>query len=112
MGEEVYKTLFPEEEIHYCEKMTLSAIHYAARFAVKESFVKKAMGVGYAGGLHMKNIETIHNDQGGPILKLCEKNKGMVDERKIRNIHVTISHTKKYAVAYFVLEMQWGDAGR
>jgi holo-[acyl-carrier-protein] synthase len=103
-GNKFTKRYFSESEINYCEKMTFPAIHFSARFAVKESFIK-AVGVHYADGLHMKDIETIHNDRGGPVLKVYEKIKEMVDERKIKNIHVTISHTKKYAVACVILEI-------
>ncbi len=103
-GKKFTNRYFSESEVNYCDKMALPAIHYAARFAVKESFIK-AIGGGYSDGLQMRDVETIHNEQGRPVLKLHQKFKKIVDERKIVDIHVTISHTRKNAVACVVLEI-------
>ena len=48
-GERVLKRLYTETERAYCDKMAKPQLHYAARFAAKEAFVK-ALGTGFSAG--------------------------------------------------------------
>lgn len=82
------KRVFTDKEIKYCEKKKKKALSYAARFAAKEA-VYKALG----GGLSYKDIE---------IINVNKKPEVIILSRKI-NVHISISHTDKYAVAVAVV---------
>ena len=48
-GEKFLKKVFSQNEIEYCKKKAFPAIHFAARFAAKESFLK-SLGIGLGMG--------------------------------------------------------------
>ncbi len=95
--------VFSEEEVRYCGKHAQSSIHYGARFAAKESFLK-ALGLGLGGGVKLCDIEVVNNENGKPELKLCKTAKTQIEKRKITKIHLSLTHTKKYATAIVLLE--------
>jgi holo-[acyl-carrier protein] synthase len=99
-----FKThVFSENEIAYCDKQKKPFIHYAARWAVKEAYLK-AYGVKFIGNHRLPEIETIHNQDGKPFIKLNGKSLEEYEEKKFSNIHVSISHTDSYAIAYVIIE--------
>jgi holo-[acyl-carrier protein] synthase len=97
--------VFSENEIAYCEKQTKPFIHFAARWAVKEAYLK-AYGVKFIGNHRLPEIETIHNEDGKPFLKLNGKALEDFKEKKYTNIHLSISHTDSLAIAYVIIENQ------
>lgn len=64
----------------------------AGRFAVKEAYAK-ALGTGI-GELRFKDIEVLNNELGKPFINMQNDSK----------IHVSISHTEQYALAFVVIE--------
>ena len=66
----------------------------AGRFAAKEAFAK-AVGSGIGKNLSWQDVEIIPDENGKPILK-CNTEVGQ--------IHVSISHSKEYAVANVTIE--------
>ena len=97
--------VFSENEIAYCEKQKKPFIHFAARWAVKEAYLK-AYGVKFIGNHRLPEIETIHNEDGKPFLKLNGKALEDFKEKKYTNIHLSISHTDSLAIAYVIIEKQ------
>ena len=95
--------VFSSGEIQYCGKHIQSSIHYGARFAAKESFLK-ALGIGLGMGVKLSDIEVIHDKNGKPILALCGGAKVQIEKMKITKIHLSLTHTKKYATAIVLLE--------
>ena len=95
--------IFTEEEITYCESKRYSYRYYAARFAAKEAFFK-ALGTGWRYGFEFKEIEIINNELGKPEIFTFGKIKKFIKEKKISNIHISISHIKSVATAYVTLE--------
>jgi holo-[acyl-carrier protein] synthase len=95
--------IYSEGEIQYCGKHMQSSTHYGARFAAKESFLK-ALGIGIGMGVHLKDIEVVRDKNGKPALALCGEAKAQIEKRKIAKIHLSLTHTKKYATALVVLE--------
>lgn len=98
--------IFTSAEIEYCEKKRnpeVSTIHYAGRFAAKEALFK-ALGTGWQKGVKWKDIEVLNDSLGKPVMTLKNKAREIVRERQISNIHVSISHTKKHATAFVILE--------
>lgn len=95
--------VFSSREIEYCQKQKLPAMHFAARWAVKEAFLK-AFGLKFIGNHKLHEIEVVHNEHGKPDVQLCGQTKEQFEERGYRHIHVSISHTHRYAVAYIIIE--------
>ena len=61
--------IYTDREKQYCEGCANPAIHFAARFAAKEAAFK-ALGTGWAQGVHWKDIEVERLPTGQPILHL------------------------------------------
>ncbi len=95
--------IFTDEEITYCESKRHSYRYYAARFAAKEAFFK-ALGTGWRFGFEFKEIEIRNNELGKPEVVTYGKIQKFMEEKKITNIHISISHIKSVATAYATLE--------
>ncbi|WP_096202000.1 holo-ACP synthase [Bacillus sp. FJAT-45350] len=67
--------------------------YIAGRFAAKEAFVK-AMGTGISKKYSWHDVEILHNENRKPILVA-----GVAGR-----LHVSISHSKEYAVAQVIIE--------
>ncbi len=101
---ETFKThVFSENEIAYCERQKKPYIHFAARWAVKEAYLK-AYGLKFIGNHRLHEIETVHNEDGKPSVRLNGLSADMHKEKDLGSIHLSISHTETYAVAYVVIE--------
>jgi holo-[acyl-carrier protein] synthase len=102
-GEKFLKKVFSQNEIEYCKKKAFPAIHFAARFAAKESFLK-SLGIGLGMGVKLQDIEVINNEKGSPTLKVHESIKARLDILGIHAIHISITHTQGHAQAVVILE--------
>ncbi|MBN1363919.1 MAG: holo-ACP synthase [Syntrophaceae bacterium] len=102
-GENFLHRIFSSGEIQYCGKYVNSSIHYGARFAAKESFLK-ALGIGMGMGVKLNDIEVVNDENGKPILKLCGEAKSQIEKKKIKKIHLSLTHTKSYSTAVVLLE--------
>jgi len=102
-GTKFLKRIYTEQEIKYCSKHVYSSINYGARFAAKESFLK-ALGIGLGMGVTLKEIEVIHDEKGKPDLRLYGSAKKQIEKRNIEKIHLSLTHTKRYATAIIILE--------
>jgi holo-[acyl-carrier protein] synthase len=89
--------IFTKREISYCEQKKYPAQHYAARFAAKES-IMKALG-DLAEKIRWKDLEIIESSFGKPLVKLHGRSRSMGEEIGIKEIKVSLSHCKMYAVA-------------
>lgn len=99
-----FKThVFSAGEIAYCEKQRNPCMHFAARWAVKEAFLK-AFGVRFIGNHRLSEVEIQHDETGKPSVVLTGKTKLDFEERQLAHIHVSISHTDQYALAYIIIE--------
>ena len=83
-----YKKIFSENEIKYCLNMVNPYPHFTARFCAKEATIKALNNK----KINLRDIE-IENKQNIPILKLPLNVKSLV----------SLSHTKKYAVACVII---------
>ena len=85
------KHTFTENEKKYCDLKPNPAIHYAGRFAAKESIIKAVKSSGYKNPIPFKDIEILPSETGAPIVDLhfvikCD-------------CKVSISHTESHATA-------------
>lgn len=102
-GERLLARLFTSAERDYCERRPRPGIHYAGRFAVKEA-VLKAIRTGWVEGIGWKDIEVQLGPGGEPSVRLSGGALKRAREMGIETIHVSISHTERYAVASAVAE--------
>lgn len=94
-GERFLNKIFTEKEIRYCRKH--KAVRFpelAVRFAAKEAY-SKAIGTGFD-GLGWKEIEIGNDSRGKPLIYL----KGKLS----RKAHLSLSHSRDYAVASVYVE--------
>jgi holo-[acyl-carrier protein] synthase len=95
--------VFSPSEIAYCEKQKNPFISYAARWAVKEAYLK-AFGLKFIGNHKLPEIETLNDEDGKPSIHLLGKALLDFEAKQFGNIHVSISHTPAYATAYVIIE--------
>lgn len=98
------KRIFSQKEIEYCESKKNRAQNYAARFAAKEAFFK-AIGTGLRGGLAFNEIEIVQDKMGKPEIVLYGNARRFISEKKLSNIHVSLSHIEDFACAIVIIEM-------
>jgi len=70
----------------------------AVRFAAKEA-VMKALGTGWRQGVRWRDIEIFHEQSGKPFVRLSGTTKKLALARGIGVIHISLSHSRAYAVA-------------
>lgn len=102
-GRRFTSKIFTGEELADCRPGPGQVKKLAARIAAKEALFK-ALGRGVAGGVTWKDAEIIRGDSGRPDLLVHGKAGKLVEERGIRKIHCSLSHTDELASAYVVLE--------
>lgn len=95
--------VFSPGEIAYCEGCTNRYEHYAARFAVKEAFLKAA-GTGWRGDAAFYEIEVVKTELGRPEIELTGATGEMFDGLRNLRIHVSLTHLKSVASAIVVIE--------
>ena len=101
-GKSFLKKVFTENEIAYSKKKRFVYQHLAARFATKEA-VLKAFGGGWSRTLPWKDVEIINNKNGKPDVRLYGEAKEIYNKRNLKEIIVSMSHTKNHAIASAIL---------
>jgi holo-[acyl-carrier protein] synthase len=100
-GERFLKRIYTPVEIEYCNSFNdTKYLHYAARFAAKESF-SKAIGTGLTDGFKFTEIGIINEKNGKPVIILDGALKEKWGQYKI---HISLSHTNNNAIAYLIIE--------
>lgn len=102
-GDKFLSRVFSKSEIAYCRRHAQASVHFGARFAVKESFLK-AIGTGLGRGVKLLEIEVVNEESGKPELRLSGGARQYLAGVGIKNIHLSITHTKNYASAMVLLE--------
>ena len=102
-GERLLDRVFTPAERTYCDSHPRPVIHYAGRFAVKEA-VLKAIRTGWVQGISWRDIEVVLGPAGEPSVGLAGGALARANEMGIVSIHISISHTERYAVASAVAE--------
>ncbi len=102
-GDRFLKRIFTESEMKYCLKKKDPYPSLAARFAAKEAAVK-AFADGFARGWKWTDLEVLRSAGGKPGLAFHGSFATAARKRKITDAHLTLSHSKRDAVALVVLE--------
>lgn len=100
-GDRFKNRIFTELEQEYCDSWGENKfVHYAARFAAKESF-SKAIGTGITKGFKFKEIGIENLKTGEPLVVLTG---GLLEKYGNLRAKVSLSHTDNNAIAYIILE--------
>jgi len=100
--------VFTEGEIGYIKSKNYNLQTVAGLFAAKEA-ISKLLGTGI-GKVSFKHMEIIHDENGKPHVLLHDMGYELFKTLKIRNIEISISHERDYAIAYAVGEAFNGKA--
>ena len=95
-GSKFLNKIYTQNEIDYCESKGPNKYqHYAGRFAAKEAIIKAIGGR----SPNLKNIQISNDDNGTPHVDI-------IPDPAILSpsLHISISHVKKYAVAFATIE--------
>ena len=90
-GQRFVDRIFTPDEKNYCLSKNKPEIHFAGRFAAKESVMKALMSSGHKKSLSFKSIEIKPSNNGSPKVNL-----DLLFEGEIK---LSISHTENYAIA-------------
>jgi len=94
--------VFTPLEISYFKSRNDNACHIAGTFAAKEA-VLKALGTGLR-GIEWKDIEIKRDVSGKPAVFLYKNAALAAESAGIKNIHISISHSRDYALAQAIAE--------
>lgn len=75
----------------------------AALFAAKEAAVK-ALGTGFAQGVHFHCVEILHEESGRPCLRFLGAGRDVMKKLGARRAHVSLTHERGNAAAVVILE--------
>lgn len=95
-GETFLNTIYTPAEIAYCEsKKNAKYSHYAGRFAAKEAIYKAVSALlPERFGISWQNAQVINDENGNPKVEFID-----IKFDKIKDIDISISHCREYAVA-------------
>ena len=96
--EQFLTRVYTEREISYCNKKKNKYQHFAARFAAKES-VLKALGVGWSQEIKWTDIEVVNEPSGKPRINSYGEVKRLMEQKGVKEILISLSHTSHYAIA-------------
>ena len=102
-GRAFVERVFTAGEIRYCESHRNATERYAARFAAKEAAMK-ALGTGWRRGVRWVDIEVANKPGGRPTLRLHGRTKELAEERGVRRISLSVTHTAGFALAQVIFE--------
>ena len=101
-GDRFLNRVFLEGELAYSNSMKFPHLHLAARFAAKEA-ISKAFGTGIGHEMGWRDLEIVREKVGAPTVRLHGKAATFAQQRGVKEIHVSLSHTAEYGAASAVI---------
>jgi holo-[acyl-carrier protein] synthase len=102
-GPRFIQRIFTPAETKYCLKKKDPDPSLAGRFAAKEAVIK-AFGHGFGKSWKWTDIEVTRGTNGKPAIRLKASMEKLRKQRKIKQIHLSIAHSKRDATAVVILE--------
>ena len=90
------KKVFTLKESEYCFSKSNAAIHFAGRFAAKESIKKCLLSSEIVSSIGFNEIEILSKVKGAPIVS-------PIKDLKIKDMQLSISHETDFAVAMAIM---------
>ena len=102
-GQKFLELIYTPVEIEYCEsKRYAKYCHYAGRFAAKEAIYKAVSGLlKERFAISWQNAQIINDENGNPKVEFIN-----IEIPQIKNIDISISHCREYAVATVTLTVE------
>ena len=100
-GEHFVDRLLMNEERKLFERNKRQVRFLAMRFAAKEAVVK-AMGIGFAHGVWIRDVGVVSNAWGRPEVIFSERGQAVCDELGVGEAHVSLSDDAGLIVAFAV----------
>jgi len=100
--ERFLKRVFTDAEVQYCLKKKDPTPHFAARFAVKEAFIK-ALGMPRDLTISYRDVG-LKGSEGKKDIQVTGKLAAMLATKNVTNILFSISHARDYSNACVILE--------
>ncbi len=102
-GRRFLELIYTPTEIEYCEsKRGAKYCHYAGRFAAKEAIYKAVSSLlEERFGISWQNAQVVNDENGNPKVEFID-----INFPQIKNIDISISHCKEYAVANVVITIE------
>jgi holo-[acyl-carrier protein] synthase len=105
-GRRFLERVYTPGEIAYCRGRPPNL---AARFAAKEATMK-TLGTGVR-GVSWKDIEVVRHESGAPSVKLHGRAERRAQRLGVREISLSLSHSREYAVAFVVVRLGTESCG-
>ena len=102
-GSRFVERVFTPAEIAYVQRKANKFERYAARFAAKEAGMK-AIGTGWRHGVRWQDFEVSNLPSGKPTLKFHGVAAKFAERLGVRNVALSLTHTKEYGMAHVILE--------
>ena|SRR6476619_5112383 len=102
-GDRFLHRVFTPAEVRYCMGKPNAAERLAARFAAKEAGMK-AIGTGLHYGITWQDVEVVRLPGQRPVLQFHGKAAEFASRLGCKRTHLSLSHTRKQAIAYVILE--------
>src|SRR4051812_18854778 len=100
-GDRFLNRVYTPHEIAYSNGKANKYERFAARFAAKEAGMK-ALGTGWAQGVHWTDLEVVNESNGRPALVLHNRAADVAKQRGIRALALSLTHTANYGLATVV----------
>ncbi len=91
------KRIYSDKEIKLSDRGKFRLEELAGRFAVKEAILK-AIKTGWRKGVTFKEVIVLNEPSGAPYVNLTGKARKVADSLGVKNIYISISHTKDLAI--------------
>ena len=102
-GERFAQRILCEPELKRFRAHRQPVAYLAKRFAAKEAF-SKALGTGIHAPANWHGVWVTNQKSGKPVLEFSPRLKALLQERKIRNSHLSLSDERDIAAATVILE--------
>jgi holo-[acyl-carrier protein] synthase len=102
-GERFAKRVLCEPELTRFRRHKQPAAYVAKRFAAKEAFCK-ALGTGIHAPANWHGVWVINLRSGKPELEFTPALKGLLEQRRIRRAHLSLTDERAFAAATVILE--------
>ena len=101
-GRQFLERIFTARELEYAGTKKDNFTHMAGKFAAKEA-VLKALGSGLTSRMEWRDIEVWNEESGKPNVRLTGEVERVGTALGVKNIIISMSHTRTYAVASVIL---------
>ena len=90
------RKIFSVKEIDYCNSYSDPYIHYAGKYAAKESIKKALLSACLSKHISLIDIQVLNKEDKNPYI--------VVDTLKDIKFNISISHDGDYAIAFAIIE--------